>query len=167
MFARLPVNEICFGVFYYEKRLVKLFLRIIQKNNIDLIHTHSNLHNGKPEIIAAKLSGITCITHNHGYPSYTFFDRIFSKFVTAFIYISKDIAEQHIAQGEPRGKGKIIHNGVDISKFSQTYDVAVVRQQLNIQPKEILVGIIGRIDWWKGQDYFIEAMGQAVKQSLT
>ena len=25
------------------------------------------------------------------------------------------------------------------------------------------MGIIGRIDWWKGQNYFIEAMGQAVK----
>lgn len=142
---------------------VKLFLRIIKENNIDLIHTHRDLHYGKSEIIAAQISGVPCITHNHAYPSYTFFDRLFSKFVASFIYISKDIAEQHIAQGEPPGKGIIIHNGVDISKFLQPYDVPLIYQQFNIRPKEIMIGIIGRIDWWKGQDYFIEAIGQVAK----
>jgi glycosyltransferase involved in cell wall biosynthesis len=149
--------------FLREAPKVKLFLRIIRENDIDMIHTHSNLHYGKSEIIAAHISGVPCITHNHAYQKYTFFDRIFSKFVTSFIYISKDIAEQYIFQGEPRAKGKIIYNGVDISKFVQANDIAMVRQQYNIRPKDILIGIIGRIDWWKGQDYFIEAIGQVVK----
>jgi glycosyltransferase involved in cell wall biosynthesis len=142
---------------------IKVFLRIIRENKIDVIHSHRDLHSAKPEIIASQICGIPCVTHNHGYPRYTYFDRLFTRFVTSSIYISKDIAEKYIAQGESREKGIVINNGVDANRFMQTNTVSSVREEFNINSKEVLIGIIGRIDWWKGQDYFIEAIGKVTK----
>ena len=61
------------------------FVRAIRQNEIDLIHTHSTLRWCKPEIIAAQIAGVPCISHSHGYSNLTYFDRIFSRFVDMFI----------------------------------------------------------------------------------
>ena len=38
---------------------INKFIKIIRKNKISLVHTHSELIHGKPEIIAAKIIGST------------------------------------------------------------------------------------------------------------
>jgi glycosyltransferase involved in cell wall biosynthesis len=51
-----------------------------------------------------------------------------------------------------------------MNKFTQQHDPDSVREELGIKSGQILVGIIGRIDWWKGHEYFLEAMAKAIKQ---
>jgi glycosyltransferase involved in cell wall biosynthesis len=142
---------------------IKFYLNAIRKNEIDLVHTHHDLTKSKPEIIAARIAGVPCVAHRHGYPAYTSFDRLFVKYVEAFIYISSDVAKHHFGQGEPESKGIVIHNGIDANEFTQC-DTAQVKAELNCKPGDRLVGMIGRIDWWKGQEYFIEAVAEVAKQ---
>jgi glycosyltransferase involved in cell wall biosynthesis len=151
--------------FLHEAPRVKLFLRIIRDNKIDLIHTFSNLHRGKSEIVAAKLAGIPCITHRQGYINYTRFDTLFAGFVNANIYISNDVAEYYIAQGESRAKGKIIHNWVNLSDFKKSPDVLEVRKEFDCKSDQMLVGLVGRLDWWKGHEFFLEAMAEIVNKN--
>ena len=142
---------------------IRSFVRTIRENEIDLVHTHSYLHNSKPEIIAAWITGTPCISHNHQYSKLMHFDKIFARFVDRFIYVSSQQAEYHIAQGIPRIKGTVIHNGVDMNAFTQSYDVEVVRREFNNKFGEPLVGLIGRIEWWKGHEYFLEAIAEVAK----
>ena len=144
---------------------IRLFLRAIRENKIDLVHTHHNLHFGKPEIIASWIAGVPIVSHFHGYYMFTHFDKMFSRFVDAFIYISKDVAEFHTSQVKPRFKSSIIHNGVNLSEFNKTYDTDSVRAEFDIAPEQPLVGLIGRIDWWKGHEYFLEAMAEISKEA--
>jgi glycosyltransferase involved in cell wall biosynthesis len=144
----------------YDVPKIRSFIRVIRENGIDLVHTHSDLNSGKPEIVAAWITGIPCISHNHTFNKLTYFDILFSHFVDCFIYISSEVAKHHIAQGKPRHKGTVIHNGVDIGRFRQSYDPETVRQEFNINPGESLVGIVGRIDYWKGHEFFLEAMAE-------
>ena len=96
---------------------VRLFKRAIRDHKIDLLHSHTDLHYGKPECIAAWLSGIPCIVHNHRYQKFNYFDKSFLLFVDHFIHISSSIAEDHIDNGTPSQKGSIIHNGIEISPY--------------------------------------------------
>ena len=64
------------------------YVRVLRENRVDLVHTHSDLSAGKPEIIASTISGIPCISHNHTNREFNYFDKIFSSFVDTFIYIS-------------------------------------------------------------------------------
>jgi len=171
--------EACFGEraceFYFSLKAfrkfllcqaprIKLFVQAIRENKIDLIHTHNDLPGGKSEIIAARITGVPCISHNHGYPKMTLFDIFFARFVDTFIFISKDVEQYHIAQGKPHAKAAIIHNGVDLSQFTRYYDAAQVRKEFHCKPDEPLIGLIGRIDWWKGHDYFLEAIARVANQ---
>jgi len=154
-----------FSFFFRDIPRVKLFLRIIRENKIDLVHTHSDLRHGKPEIVAARMVGVPCVTHHHGYSDYTHFDTLFAGLVNTNIYISNDVAEYHIARGESRTKGKIIHNGISLSDFMQQYDVLQVRKEFDCMPDQILVGLVARLDWWKGHEFFLEAMAEVVKKT--
>lgn len=171
--------EACFGKrareFYFSLKAfrkfllcqaprIKLFVQAIRENKIDLIHTHNDLPRGKSEIIAARITGVPCISHNHGYPKMTLFDIFFARFVDTFIFISKDVEQYHIAQGKPHAKAAIIHNGVDLSQFTHYYDAAQVRKEFHCKPDEPLIGLIGRIDWWKGHEYFLEAIACAARK---
>ena len=65
---------------------IKLFVRAIRDNGIDLVHTHNDLCRGKPEIMAACITGVPCVSHIHGYPKLTSFDKIFSRSISPYPY---------------------------------------------------------------------------------
>jgi glycosyltransferase involved in cell wall biosynthesis len=57
--------------------------------------------------------------------------------------------------------GEVIHNGIDVNNFLKSYDTDTVREEFSIKQGESLIGIVGRLDWWKGHEYFIEAFAKA------
>ena len=69
-----------------------------------------------------------------------------------------------MSQGKPLSKGKVIHNGIDISVFKQQDDTTFFRSEFNISSDDVLVGLFGRIVWWKGHDYFVNALAEVAKQ---
>jgi glycosyltransferase involved in cell wall biosynthesis len=142
---------------------INLFIKSFREHKVDLVHTHSTLCSAKPEIIAAKICRIPCVLHYHSYRSFNHFDRLFARLVDAFIYISEDVAKFYTSQKRRIFNGTVIHNGVDVSKFTQNYNAASVRKEFGINSEQTLVGIIGRIDWWKGHEYFLKAMSRAIK----
>ena len=72
---------------FQEMPRIKRYVKIIRENKIDIVHTHSDLRRGKPEIVAARIAGVPCIIHHHGYTDYTRFDTLFAGFVDNNIYI--------------------------------------------------------------------------------
>jgi glycosyltransferase involved in cell wall biosynthesis len=143
---------------------IRLLIRTFRENDIDLVHTHNHFSDAKEEIIAARITRIPCIAHSHSYPNLNYFDKLLTRFVSAFIYISKHQAKHYIAQGIPRSKGKVIHNGIDMSKFAHSFDDALIRKEFNCKSGEPLIGLVGRIDWWKGHEYFIEAIARVARE---
>ncbi|WP_231458853.1 MULTISPECIES: glycosyltransferase family 4 protein [unclassified Pedobacter] len=47
-----------------------------------------------------------------------------------------------------------IYNGIDTSIYGKSD--GLLRQELNLNQSDILIGMIGRVNHWKGQDYFID-----------
>jgi len=55
----------------------------------------------------------------------------------------------------------VLYNGVDYWLFENT--ASDLRQSLNISPDTILIGMMGRVHFWKGQDYFVNIAGEIFK----
>jgi glycosyltransferase involved in cell wall biosynthesis len=72
----------------------------------------------------------------------------------------------HWQQNKVTNKFILIHNGFDYSEFNQSS--STLRKELNIADDVIIVGMIGRINNIKGQDYFLQIAGKlkAKKYSL-
>ncbi|HID63265.1 MAG TPA: glycosyltransferase family 1 protein [Anaerolineae bacterium] len=143
---------------------VRPIIRAIRRNKIDLVHVNTGLRHGKPGIIAARLTQRPCICHVRMFDRLNPFDKLFSRFVDRFIYISEAVAKNYASQGVPAAKGEVIHNAVELSEFAVGGDGASVRSEFGWTVQERLVGVIGRLDWWKGHEYFLEALAQAAEQ---
>jgi glycosyltransferase involved in cell wall biosynthesis len=148
---------------------VRSIARTIRKQEADLVHTNNSLRSAKPAILAARMAGIPCVCHVRGFEKLYHIDRALARHVDLFVYISRAVAQAYVAQGIPANKGIVVHNIIDLNDFG--YDPAQapmiaqeVRSEFGWGNGSQLVGLFGRIDWWKGHDTFLQAMSQATEQ---
>jgi len=143
--------------------------QIIKKNKYDIVHTHSS----KPGFlgrIAAVLAGVPIIIHTiHGFPFNDFMHpvvRWFFIFIERFLsYLSDKLITvsrlnlQHALKLKLATSQKLIniYSGIDFSKFNKKIDVTKKRHDLNIPNNTKVVGLIGRLSYQKGPEYFIQA----------
>jgi glycosyltransferase involved in cell wall biosynthesis len=92
------------------------------------------------------------------------FERYLAKSVSTFVYISKAVEELYQQLGIPAEKGKIVYNPIDVDRFDQNGANLRLRTELGLTDQHRLVSNVGRVEWWKGQDYFVEAMAEVIKQ---
>jgi glycosyltransferase involved in cell wall biosynthesis len=157
----------------HEAPKIRPIVHAIRTHKIDLVHVNTGLRHGKPAIVAAQLTKTPCICHVRMFDVLTRFDRAFARFVDRFVYISTSVAQGYTKQGVPQAKGAIVHNAVDLDDFGAADETVAVAQETDTRdqvraefgwmPQQRLVGVVGRLDWWKGHEYFLEAMAEAVQ----
>jgi glycosyltransferase involved in cell wall biosynthesis len=57
----------------------------------------------------------------------------------------------------------VVHNGVELDKFAPIPPDQAVRKEFGIASGEVVVGIVGRLDWDKGHEYLFEAAAPLIK----
>jgi len=114
--------------------------------------------------VAAKLS-IRHLWHIHEIiekPTLLF--RILSRLINTknnqAIAVSEAVKTHWTKYVQPN-KIDVLYNGVDYWLFENT--VSDLRQSLNISHNTILIGMMGRVHFWKGQDYFANIAGEIFK----
>jgi glycosyltransferase involved in cell wall biosynthesis len=101
--------------------------------------------------------------------SFNWFLRFFEEGMLA--RARKIIAVSHFTKWElinyykiPEGKIRVIHNGVDISKFKPATDKRKVKAELGFNPDDIAIVSVGRLYARKGLFTLIESMPAVVKR---
>lgn len=58
---------------------------------------------------------------------------------------------------------KVIYNGIDINAFGVDYPDNV-RSQIGFNDNQVVLGMVGRVHYWKGQDYFLRIASEIVSR---
>jgi len=85
---------------------------------------------------------------------------LLNKYSTSVITAS-DAVKAHWSQWVEPAKLKTIYNGLDCSPF--TNKSGDLKKELNLSEQTLLIGMIGRVHFWKGQDYFIRIAAEILK----
>lgn len=148
-----PLKIIIYKLFLIVSvfRFILLFIKL----KPDIVHT--NTSQVFPGAIAAKILGIPHIWHIRempGIPSslWSIWKWHILRFSTKVVCISTAVQEQF---GRNR-KTMIVYDGIDVSLFNVRYSAGKTDGLKR-------VGMIGRINYWKGQGLFIEAAGIVIK----
>jgi len=145
----------------YPRAVWKL-LEIIRRERIDLVHTNT-LHN-LYGFLAAKLSRRPHVWHVR---EIVWQSRIFRvvelflarHFADRIVAVSEAVAEMFQGRnGRCPAQLRILPNGIDIECFSPRNDGGRVRKDLGIGADVPLVGLVGRLDLWKGVETFLHAV---------
>jgi glycosyltransferase involved in cell wall biosynthesis len=150
-----------------DRPRIRPLVRLIRENDIDLLHFNNNLRSAKTAIRAAQITRIPCVSHVRGFVNLRPYDLRFASSVDLFVYISRAVEQDCHRQGI-RTPGIVVHNVVDLSEYPQPCrengDARAVRDEFGWTPETPVVGVVGRLDWWKGHETFLEAVAAASKQ---
>lgn len=149
-----------FALFFVKKvwPLVKALRQLIMEKGINLVHTNSLISHDRAGILAAKLAHRPCVCHIRHFESLNWVDRRLAGMADQLIYISEVVQKHYVGAGVPYGKGCVIYNGLDVAAFAERLDRDRGRESFNLTPDDLAVGIVGRLEPWKGQEVFLKAM---------
>lgn len=132
--------------------------RIIEEQRVDLVHTNIRVGHDREGILAACMARVPCVCHVRDFERLNWFDRRLASTAARFIYISQAVQRSHIAAGAPCTKGRVVYNGLDLEAFDAGLDAQAGRQSFLLAPDEPAVGVVGRLESWKGHDVYLRAM---------
>jgi glycosyltransferase involved in cell wall biosynthesis len=143
----------------------KRLINYVKMNKIDIIHTHLYLPDLYGFLIKVSIPEIKLITTKHNTNDFRkkffwgYLDKILSLPAKQIIAVSKSV-KTFISHYEyiPSRKIKVIYHGINTSRFDKKIDVSEIRAKLNIDKKNFVIGIAGRITEQKGHKYLLKAI---------
>lgn len=141
----------------FDLRALKSLCRVIRERNIHVIHTHGY----KSDILgllAAKCTGITCVSTPHGFPvkpdlklaAFVRVGTFLLRYFDAIVPLSEKLMSDTKRLGVPEHKTRYISNGVDLKEIDQTLSKPGVADQKERPRTSKTVGYIGRMIPLKG-----------------
>ena len=120
--------------------------------------------------LAAKFAGIPFVWHMRDFwlgesrPRSLWAETLGKRFLCALSAVV--IANSHATAAHIpcRGKVKVIHNGIEITAFDPGMDGSLFRQAYCIPKDAPLVGTVGRLRPWKGQDRFLRVLARVLRE---
>lgn len=141
-------------------RSVRFLRRLIRKYKIDLVQTNtSTILSGA---IAARLEGVLHVWHIHELFR-KWEGRLLTRLVSALsakVVVPSRAAARNLAVAYPpvQRKLQVMLNGIDPAPYRAVSPEQVewLRAEWKIPPEARVVGMIGRIGMWKGEEQFVE-----------
>lgn len=151
------------GIFHYGCDLLKYSRRlaeIAKRENIHMIHTNTSaVLEGIYISRKLKIPQLWCIHEIIVNPKIMFraTSKLIAKYSKLVITVSA-AAKKHLeSSGYFNGNIKVIYNGVDSERFNPDNDCGYLYDEWNIPREARVIGMMGRVNSWKGQSDFLKA----------
>ncbi|MCK5092659.1 MAG: glycosyltransferase family 4 protein [Gammaproteobacteria bacterium] len=140
----------------------------LKKNNIDIVHLNNSILYNHDWMFAARLCGIRCITHERGINThFPAIARYFARHLDAVISISQAVTNNMAERGVPMDNVITIYDGIDPSRLIINSNPDQVRTKYQINKSDRIIGVVGNVKPWKGQETVVRAMANITKQFPT
>jgi glycosyltransferase involved in cell wall biosynthesis len=146
-------------------RAVWSLAALIRREGIALVHTNTihNLYGGP----SARLAGVPHVWHIREivwqYGILRALELFMVRHLSTRIIVTSDAVAAMFGSAEARPRTIVkVSNGIEVERFHPANPGAPrpVREALGVTPTQTLVGIVCRLDAWKGVDVFLEAAAQ-------
>lgn len=147
-----PLHILSYGGVLSQLKFVVKLRNLIKTEKADLVHVNTlDIRAG----IATRLAGRPLIGHLRVIFPTTWVDRTFVKIADTTISVSNAVRD-HFCQEEGTSSEafETIYNAVDIKNEMSGSNL---REELNLDADTNIIGVVGRIDPWKGMETFVEA----------
>ncbi len=133
--------------------------KIIRQENIDLVY--SNTTGVLAGAFAASKCRVKHIWHVHEIiENPQWFKRILGKIMRQYaqtVVVVSEAVKKSWQLVIPENKMVVVHNGIDYSPYLQ--EQPSVQASFGFPEDALIIGMVGRVHYWKGQDYFIKIAG--------
>lgn len=135
------------------------FAQLLKNEKIDLIHLNNSVTRNHPWMIAARLSRVPCITHERGINTkFSLMSSKLAKGLNAIICISHAVRRCLEDNGIGKDNLHVIYNGLDPDRINADKEPSEIRSLFGISEEQPVIGIVGNIKEWKGQESVVRAV---------
>jgi len=138
---------------------------ILRADRIALVHLNNSIVTNHVWMLAARRAGIPCITHERGINQvFSRRSRWLAERLDAVICVSNAVRENFESGGLGHLRVTTISNGLDPSDMVITSEPSAIFREFGLAPTRRLVGIVGNIKEWKGQEVVVRAMARLAER---
>jgi glycosyltransferase involved in cell wall biosynthesis len=146
-------------------RYVRRLRRLLSADTPDIVHTHGlKMH---LLVAAARPRGAALVWHVHDYLGPRPLTRRLmaraARRAAVVIANSESVARDLRAVSPPGAPIRVLHNAVDLRRFSPcgaAADLDALAGLAPAPPGALRVGLVGTFGWWKGHETFLQAVAQ-------
>ena len=152
------------GILEYLKsyrRYSQKIAQYVRENGIDLVHNNTTAV--LEGIYLKRKVKLPLIWHVHEIivkpkAISDFINFLMGRYADKIVTVSNAVAN-HVKQSRyvKDDQVQVIYNGVDNAVYHEM-DASAVREQFGIAQEALVIGMVGRVNAWKGQDDFLEAV---------
>lgn len=136
------------------------YARILRHRRIDLVNLNNSITRNHPWMVAALLTRTPCVTHEMGINlSYSLFARFLGRRLDAVICLSHAILDAMKRCGAAFRNTTVIHCGIDTQRYRLLESPDELRAKHRIPDGAPVIGVVGNIREWKGQETIVRATG--------
>lgn len=135
-------------------------VRIIRRQQTDVIHLGNGLRANFDGILAGLLTRIPIVCHVKGFEKYGARERWAARRTRTLVCMTQAVLDHCRAAGMQAPDERVVYDAVDEAWLRPTRPVDAVRRELGIPLDAPCIGIAGNIQEWKGQRVVVEALGQ-------
>ncbi|MEQ8207378.1 MAG: glycosyltransferase family 4 protein, partial [Woeseia sp.] len=133
--------------------------RLLRRERIDLLHLNNSIIRNNEWMLGAQIAGIPTITHERGINnSYHRLSRYYARRLACVVSISDAVRDNLLDKGVIIRRAETIYNGIDPDIMKATSDPAEIRAAHQVDPDATVIGVLGNIKEWKGQETAVRAM---------
>lgn len=132
----------------------------LRANHVDLVHLNNTIIRNHHWMLGATLAGAKCVSHERGINEHiSWFSHLMVKNLAAIICISHAVRDNLVRRGVDTKKLVVVYNALDANRVHVKADSLEVRKRHQIEADSLVIGMVGNIKEWKGQDIVIRAIG--------
>lgn len=131
------------------------------RHRVDIVHLNNSVLYNHDWMLAASLTGRTCVSHERGINArYSSAARFLAARLDAVVCISEAVRNAMMAAGVRPDNLRTIHNGLDPAEVAARIPRAELRRHLGFGDDAEVVVMVGNLKEWKGQATLVAAMAQ-------
>jgi glycosyltransferase involved in cell wall biosynthesis len=116
-------------------------------------------------MLAARWTGTPCMTHEMGIcTEFDFLARYLGPRLERVVCVSHAVHDNMKQLGCDYPNTVVIHNGIDLSRYHRLETPEELRKKHGIAPDAEVVGVVGNIRVWKGQEIIVRATALLKKE---
>ncbi len=145
-------------------RRVLEYKAFLKSRQIALVHQNNSIKRQADWMTASLLAGVPYIAHERGInSSYSWFERQLSKRAAMVIPMSRAIMDIMVDRGVPPGNIRVLYDGLDPARVKPARTPEALRAEYGVRPDQTVIGIVGNVREWKGQETVVRALFEVVK----
>jgi glycosyltransferase involved in cell wall biosynthesis len=132
---------------------------LMRRERVALVHLNNGIIKNHAWMVAAWIARLPCVSHERGINAgFLPRARLLARSLDAVICISGAVHRSMLANDLGHLPLMTIHNGLDVDEMRVTRAANDIRAELGLNPGSRLIGMIGHIRAWKGQEILVKAM---------